>query len=249
MGGRRHEGTTTGVGWFGSEPKAPLGLETDKAAHLSPLPPPLLPQLTRAPSPPLPPPPRLLLAVLRAAHAGRAPGRLSWLHREQPGPWKKKDAKGNQQTGSGGITIRTLGPITCLFVRRVSCRRPDCQARHSVHKTLRTCAKHIKSLRFSQKSNLQKNQQAISAGNASLNKSKQSDLTEHFRILRYNPTGVTRVQRQQAITVVLIQIKNNLDIQSLFSWVFLDLKKVWWKYELFIFKLQHVCICDSCSCL
>lgn len=84
MGGRQHEGTRTGVGWFGSEPKAPLALETGMAARLSPLP----PQLTRAPSPPpLPPPrPRPLLVVLRSAHVGRAPGRLSWLCREQPGP-------------------------------------------------------------------------------------------------------------------------------------------------------------------
>lgn len=85
MGGRQHEGTRTGVGWFGSEPKAPLALETGMAAHLSPLPP-LLPQLTRAPSPLPPPHLHLLPVALRAAHTGRAPGRLSWLCRQQPEP-------------------------------------------------------------------------------------------------------------------------------------------------------------------
>lgn len=78
----------------------------------------------------------------------------------------------------------------------------DCQACHSVHKTLRTCAKLFKSLFFPQKTNFQKNRQAIDAGNARLNKCKQNDLTDvikgantgsvcaAFLILGYNPTPV-----------------------------------------------------------
>lgn len=100
MGGRRHGGTRTGAGWFGSEPKAPLALETGMAARLSPLPP-LLPQPTRAPSPLPPPRLHLLLGAPRTAHTGRAPGRLSWLCRQQPEPWKK-DA---QAPANGCITM------------------------------------------------------------------------------------------------------------------------------------------------
>lgn len=91
MGGRQHEGTRSGEGWFGSEPTEPLVLRRGMAALPFPSPPlcsPTLPPMTHL-SFPLPPPHPLPPAlVLHAALAGLAPGCPSWPHREQHEPTK-----------------------------------------------------------------------------------------------------------------------------------------------------------------
>lgn len=118
MGGRQLEGTRSGVGWFGSEPKEPLVLERGTAAPPFP-PPPLpphpapfpLPQLTHAPSPPPPPHPLLPALVLYAAHAGLAPGCPSWPYCEQPEPKKGR--------GGSSILFRTrqhMDACACICV-------------------------------------------------------------------------------------------------------------------------------------
>lgn len=146
MGGRQLEGTRSGVGWFGSEPKEPLVLERGMAAPVFPLPPlppcpapSPLPQLTRAPSPPPPPHPLPPAVVLCAAHAGLSPGCLSWLCREQPEP--KRGRGGEPAGGSGHGNIWNACVRICVKGVCVSAVSPFY---HSVHETFYPLAKHHK---------------------------------------------------------------------------------------------------------
>lgn len=102
--------------------------------------------------------------------------------------------------GAGCITIWTHGPVTCLYYSQS--QRQTVKPVILYTRPFALVQSYLNPFFFSQKTNFQKNRQAIDAGNARLNKCKQNDLTDVIKgantgsvcaallILGYNPTPV-----------------------------------------------------------